>query len=261
MAKNERNNSQHTPDGAYRHVRKDPITGQVNYFFPLEITEENEETMKLLAQERGLEICRTLLGRRFILAVMVPCKDVATIHGIEVFVDTPEEVQKARYHELMKDELAAQDAEKQDSRCQIPDGRGKVKRCSCRVPNPDYSPDGDTRKTLAVSCEGCPYENFRPGRSTINFSDLDGEDENGEEEWFEAPATKDIMEAARFLQMREDFIAFVEEHDSKLVSLAELRTLGYGNSEISRMLSTPTSTVSSRSAKLMDLLIEFLETI
>lgn len=64
---------------------------------------------------------------------MVPCKNTATINGVEVYIDTPSDVQRQRYLDLIKDELAAQDAVKQDGRCQIPDGRGGLKRCPCRV--------------------------------------------------------------------------------------------------------------------------------
>ena len=65
----------------------------------------------------------------------MPCKDrIVDKTGREVFIETSEEDQRARYLEYIKDELTAQDAAKQDGRCVIPDGKGKVKRCPCRIP-------------------------------------------------------------------------------------------------------------------------------
>ena len=253
-----KNHSNLQSDGACRHVRKDPITGEVNYFFPLEITAENEEMMKLLAQERGLEICRTVLGCRYIQAVMIPCKNVATIHGLEVFVDTPTEIQRDRYHELMKDELAAQDAAKQDGRCWIPDGRGGTKRCPMRVPNPNYSPDGDTRKTLPVSCEGCRYEQYRQAHTVIPFCCLDPDDEDSE--WFEPPAEGDVFSGDRFLKRRVEFVEYVREREPKFAPLANLLSLGFNNSEAARLLGLAPSTVKGWHDKLGPMLTEFLET-
>ena len=90
---------------SFRHIRTNHITGEVDYFFPMEIT---DPSIRALARERGLEIARTRLGNRTIDAVMVPCKDTATINGMEVFVDTPSEVQRHRYLEYVRDELAEQ---------------------------------------------------------------------------------------------------------------------------------------------------------
>ncbi len=247
-----------TPAESFRHIRKNPITGEDDYFYPLEIT---DPSITALARERGLEITRTRLGNRTIDAVMVPCKNTATINGVEVFVDTPSEVQRKRYLEYIKDELADQDAKRQDGRCQIPDGRGGVKRCPCRVPNPDYVPGGNQPKTVPVRCEGCQYEQFRQAHTTIVVSALDHEDENGEFESYEIPATKDLTAADRFLELREEFIAFVQARNPKLVPLAELLTLEFTKSEAARELGDAWSTVTSRTDKLKDLVTTFLDTV
>ena len=243
---------------SFRHVRKNPVTGEDDYYFPMEIT---DPSIRVLARERGLEIGRTRLGNRTIDAVMIPCRDTATIHGVEVFVDTPSEVQRQLYLELIKDELAAQDAAKQDGRCQIPDGRGGVKRCPCRMKNPEYVPGGDQPKTLPVRCEGCQYEQFRQAHTTIVVSALDHENEAGEFESFEIPAKKDLLAADRFLELREEFIAFVSERNPKLVPLAELLTLEFTKSEAARELGDAWGTVTSRTDKLKELVTEFLGTI
>lgn len=247
-----------TATEAFRHIRTNPITGEDDYFFPMEIT---DPSIRVLAREHGLEISRTRLGHRIFDAVMVPCKKTVTIHGARVFVDTPSEVQRQLYLELIKDELAAQDAAKQDGRCQIPDGRGGVKRCPCRMKNPEYVPGGDQPKTLPVKCEGCRYEQFRQAHTTIVVSALDHENEAGEFESFEIPAKKDLLAADRFLELREEFIAFVSERNPKLVPLAELLTLGFTKSEAARLLGDPSSTVTSRVEKLKALAAAFIDTV
>ena len=243
---------------SYQHVRTNPITGEDDYFFPMEIT---DPSIKALARERRLEIGKTRLGNRTFEAVMVPCKDTATIHGVEIFVDTPSDVQRKRYLEYIKDELAEQDAKRQDGRCQIPDGRGGVKRCPCQAPNPDYVPGGDQPKTLPVKCQGCKFEQFRQAHTTIVVSALDHENEVGEFESYEIPAIKDLLTADRFLELREEFIAFVRERNPKLADQAELKTLEFTNSEIARLLDQPTSTVTSRDEKLKALMTAFIDTV
>ena len=247
-----------TPAESFRHIRKNPITGEDDYFFPMEIT---DASITALARERGLEIARTRLGNRTIDAVMVPCKNTATINSVEVFVDTPSEVQRQRYLEYIRDELAVQDAKRQDGRCQIPDGRGGVKRCPCRVPNPDYVAGGKQPKTLPVRCEGCVYEPFKQAHTTVVLSALDSVNEDGEMQTFEIPAPKDLLTADRFLALREEFIVFVRERNPKLVPLAELLTLEFTKSEAARELGDAWSTVTSRTDKLKDLVTAFLDTV
>lgn len=247
-----------TPAETFRHVRTNPITGEDEYFFPMEIT---DPSIRALARERGLEIAKTRLGNRTFEAAMIPCKDTATISGVEVFIDTPSEVQRQRYLEYIRDELTQQDAKRQDGRCNIPDAYDGLKRCPCRVKNPDYIPGGDQPKTLPVRCEGCIYEQFRQAHTTVVLSTLDHENENGEFESFEIPSTKDMLAADRFLELRQEFIAFVRERNPKLGDQAELKTLEFTNSEIARLLDQPTSTITSRGEKLKALASAFIDTV
>lgn len=253
-----KNNSSIIPAETFRHVRINPITGEADYFFPLEIT---DPSIRALAREQGLEIGKTRLGNRVFEAVMVPCKNTAMIQGVKVFVDTPSEIQHQRYLEYIRDELAAQDATKQDGRCQIPDGRGGLKRCPCRVPNPNYTPGSDFPKTMPVRCQGCVYEQYRHSHTTVVLSTLDHENESGEFETYEIPAVKDLLAADRFLELRGEFIDFVRERNPKLAPLAELLTLEFTKSEAARELGDVWGTVTSRTDKLKELVVEFLETI
>lgn len=251
-------NHSNTPAETFRHVRTNPLTGEDDFFFPLEIT---DPSIRALAQEHGLEITRTRLGNRVIDAVMVPCKDTATIKGREVYVDTPSEKQRERYLSYIRDELAAQDAARQDGRCNIPNGRGGTKRCPCRTANPDYVPGGDKPKTIPVRCEGCAFEQFKEAHTTIVVSCLDHENENGEMEPYDIPSPRSYYAADRYLELRDGFIAFVRERNPKLAPLAELLTDEYTKSEVARELGDAWGTVTSRTDKLKELAKEFLDTI
>ena len=240
-------------------VRKNPATGELDYFYPLEV---KDDSVLVYAREYGYEVGWARLGFRSFLAVFVPCKEQVTdSHGKATFLDTPSDIQRQRYLGLIKDELAAQEAKKQDGRCNVPDGRGGLKRCPCRVPNPDYVPGGDKPKTIPVKCEGCVFEQFRQEHTTITFSCLDHEDEDGEVTTYEIPSPKSYYAADRYEELREQFLAFVKERKPKLLPLAELLTDELTKSEASRELGDAWGTVTSRTDKLKELLTEFLENI
>ncbi len=78
---------------------------------------------------------------------------------------------------------------------------------------------------------------------------------------YEIPSTKDMLAADRFLELRQEFIAFVRERNPKLADQAELKTLEFTNSEIARLLDQPTSTVTSRGEKLKALASAFIDTV
>ncbi len=242
-----------------KNVRINPVTGELDYYFPLEV---KDDSVLVYAREYGYEVGWARLGFRKFLAVFVPCKEqVIDSHGRTTFLDTPPEVQRQRYLDLIKDELAAQDAARQDGRCQIPNGRGGVKRCPCRMPNPDYIPGGDKPKTIPVKCEGCVYEQFRQAHTTILLSCLDHENEDGEMESYEVPAPRSNFAADRYEEIREQFLDFVRERNAKLLPLAELLTDELTKSEASRELGDAWGTITSRANKLKELLTEFLENI
>ena len=148
-----------------------------------------------------------------------------------------------------------------ERRSQIPDGHGGLKRCPCRVPNPGYIPGGTAPKTLPVCCHGCEYEEFRQAHTTIVISSLDHETEAGEFEPFEIPALKDLTAADRYLELREEFVAFIRLRNPKLAPLAENLTLEFTKSEAARELGDAWGTVTSRVDKLKELVAEFLDNI
>ena len=238
-------------------VRKNPVTGELDYYYPLEIT---DNSVLAYAREHGLEVGWARLGFRDFRAVFVPClEQVTDSHGKVTFLPASSDFQRRRYLSLIKDEMDAQEDTKQDGRCNIPDGHGGVKRCPCRVANPDYVPGGDMPKTLPVRCEGCVYEPYRQAHTVITLSSLDSENEEGEMTSYEIAAPKSYYAADRYVEIREQFLDFVKERNPKLVPLAELLTDEYTKSEASRELGDAWGTVTSRTDKLKELAQEFLD--
>ena len=239
--------------------RINPVTGEEEWFFPMEITSAADREY---AKLHGFETGFTRLGYRVFEAVMIPCKDVGyDEHGLEVFISTPPEKQRRRYLDLIKDEMNEQEDMKQEGRCVIPNGRGGLKRCPCRIGNPNYTPTNGQPKTIPVECDGCKYEEFKNSHTIVQLSALDQEDESGEITPYEPIAEHPYDTAWMYLKRGDEFLHFVQQHDAKLLTLAKLFVLEYTKSEASRELNLATSTVGSRTEKLKKLVIDFLETV
>ena len=260
--KNSKSRETNSSSAEFEHIRKDPITGQLNYYAPYEIL---DDTTEKIAYEFGLEVSYTHLGNRSFWAVMLPCKDKVTINGAEVYVATPTEVQRERYLAFVNDELAKQDRDKHDGRCQISNGQGGVRRCPLREENPNYVPGSTARetrfKTRVKSCVGCPYEEFKYAHTTVPLSALDHEDDDGVVVPFEPASGPDISSGYCFEKWGKDFVEFVRKTNPKLAPEAELLMLEYKKSEIGRELGLPSSTVASRGDKLKELAREFMNTL
>jgi len=242
---------QNMKNETYKHIRVNESTGEKEYFYPQEITCPE---VRKMARDLGLEIGKSRLGFRVFDAVMVPCKKVEQDEkGIQVFVETSEEEQREIYLELIKDEMNAQEDIKQDGRCSIPDGKGGLKRCPCRMPNPGYSPDNGQPKTLPVECKGCRYEPFKATHTTIQFSYERTMAKN------DPPMAIRKYEGERYLRLQKGFVNYVWEREPELADLAYLLTQEYSKSEIAKMTDNPRTTIVSRAKKLMELACEYLD--
>lgn len=246
-------NKEKNPNAVYNHCRIDPVTGQKNWYVPLEILDDTSEK---IARAGGLDVCWTRYGGRKIWAVMLPCKDKKTINGQEVYVDTPEEVQHERYKEFIREDMGRQYREKCDGRCEIPDGHGGVKRCPTRVPNPKYEPGVDDRKTLPVRCEGCKYEEFRKSHSEELFCDRQSEDEDGEVVYFDPAGGEKMMDSVFYDLWREEILDLVQKAKPKLVPAVEALLWEFKPGEVSGVINKNPNTVKSQLKKLRELLQE-----
>ena len=233
-------------------VRLNPATGELDYYFPLEITDES--TLRL-ARLQGLEIGIARLGFRKFKAVFVPCRKTATDdHGNEIFVDTPSEIQRERYLQMIRDELSEQDAIKQDARCNISDGHGGLRRCPARVRNPNYVPGGDEPATLPVSCDGCKYEPYKMPHQVVELSTMDHDDST-----YEIPAPANYYAGDDYERMAAAFVQFVKENAPQLASQATLHVQEYTRSEAARELNIPGNTAANHKNKLKALCAQFLD--
>ena len=240
-------------------VRINPNSGEQEFYFPMELKDPAD---KEYARLSGLEIGMARLGFRKFEAIFIPCLEKSVdAHGNEVFLKTPSDVQRRIYKALCKDELDEQEDVKQDGRCNISDGHGGTKRCPLRIPNPAYVAGGNEPKTLPVRCQGCKFEPFKQAHTFIAVSCLDSENEKGEMTAYEIPSPKNYYAADRYEEIREQFLAFVKGRNAKLLPLAERLTDELTKSEASKELGLATSTVGSRTDKLKELVLEFLDTI
>ena len=250
-------NQNSTPAEKFRNIRTNPTNGEKDYYYPLEVT---DDSILVYAREHNLEVGPARLGYRKFRAVFVPCKEQAIdSHGHVTFLDTPSDVQRRRYLDLIKDEMDAQERAKEDGRCCISDGRGGIKRCPLRIPNPAYTPENDQPKTVAVHCEGCVFEAYKQEHSFVTLSALEQENDAGEPEPYEVPAPKAYYAADEYEKLAQEFVAFVRERKPKLAPLAAKLTEGFSKSEAGRELGDAWGTVTSRTDKLKELLVEFLD--
>ena len=243
-----------------KNVRINPITGEPDYFFPMEVMDSAD---KEYARLNGLEVGPAMLGYRTFEAIMIPCKrKTYDAKGREIYLDTPSEEQRRIYKALTQEELDRQEEERMDGRCPLPKASGKgMKRCPRRVPNPDYVPGGDQPKTIAKKCEGCSFERFKQAHTTITLSCLDREGEDGDMEPYEVPAPRSNYAGDRYEELAEGFVAYIKEHKPRLLPLAEKLVQGYDLTDAAEELGKSTSTTFSQKEKLKELVTEFLDTV
>lgn len=75
------------------------------------------------------------------------------------------------YDEFMRNEDRAQKEEAYYKRCPISDGKGKIKQCPPRIPNPNYRKIPGATKTVKNRCDICPIA--RAGRDKRKFASLE----------------------------------------------------------------------------------------
>lgn len=248
----------------YQHYTVDTVTGERQYYFPMEIevdlkayeqgTDEYESAVlyknnlkkATIKDKNGNEIVcevgHTKLGYREFEAVFIP-------------------VTHEEFKELIKDEMDKQDAAKMDGRCTIPAEIGGVKMCPLRIPNPDYVEGGDMPKTIANSCKGCIYEKKKHSHTEVNFSTLHTTDDDGEEGDFETGNPHNYYAGDEYEVLMEQWCAFVRTKAPELEDLAMLLSMEYIRSEAARELGKSSSTVQAQRDRLKPLLLEFLGSI
>lgn len=248
----------------YQHYTVDPVTGERQYYFPMEIevdlknyNPDSDEYAVSVEYKKNLkkatvkdmdgndvvcEVGYTRLGYREFEAVFVPVSHEA-------------------FKKLIKDEMDKQDAAKVDGRCTIPATIGGVKMCPLRIPNPEYVEGGDMPKTIKKSCDGCPHAKKKHSHTEVNFSTLHLTDDDGEEEDFETGNPYNYYAGDEYEALMKKWCAFVRTKAPELEELAMLLSMEYIRSEAARELGKSSSTVQAQRDRLKPLLLEFLQNI
>lgn len=251
-----------TKQKKYKHFTVDPVTGKVQWFFPMEIEVDvkdyekgsveyetavsylNNLKVQTVKDENGNEVVcevgEAKLGFREFLAVFVP-------------------VTHDKYLELIKDEMNKQEDMKQDGRCPVTAKIGGVKTCPARIPNPDYVEGGNMPKTIANSCENCIYRSKKHEHTEVNFSTLSATSVEDDTIDYEAETPSNYYEGERYERLVEKWQSFVKKNSPEDEELAVLLAMEYLRSEAARELGMASSTAQSRREKLKPLLLRFLE--
>ena len=246
----------------YLHHEVNPVTGQDQWYFPLEITinpknysnnpdalEAAQEYLKGLKRQTVVdmngnavvcEVADTKLGFREFKAIFVP------VPSHEMYLD------------LIKDEMKKQFDMKMDGRCPIPAEIGGVKTCPLRIDNPDYVEGGDMPKTIANSCDKCIYRAKKHDHTKVNFSSLSATGDDGETIDYDAPAPANYYAGEQYERITTAFLSFLETKAPDLVHLAEKLCDEYLRSEAARELAIPSSTAQGQRDRLKPFLLEFL---
>lgn len=251
-----------TKQKRYLHHEVDPVTGQDQWYFPLEITvnpkdysndqdalESAQEYLNIFKQQTVVdmngnavvcEVANTKLGFRKFKAIFVPVPS----HEM--------------YLELIKDEMKKQYDMKMDGRCPIPAEIGGVKTCPLRIDNPDYVEGGDMPKTIANSCDKCIYCAKKHEHTNVNFSSLSAIGDDGESIDYDAPAPANYYAGKQYDRIKIAFLSFLEIKAPNLVPLAEELSDEYLCSEAARKLAIPSSTARGQRNRLKHFLLDFL---
>ena len=96
---------------------------------------------------------------------------------------TEEEYQA--YLESVKEEDRQRKEEEYNNRCLISDGKGKIKQCPVRIPNPEYGIVPGAPKTIKNDCEHCPIH--RQGWDLPRFMSIDAMLENSDGKAIDRP--------------------------------------------------------------------------
>lgn len=246
----------------YKHYTIDPVTGKVQWFFPMEIevnvkgyekgTEEyvaaveylNNLKNQIVKDDDGndvvCEVGEAKLGFREFPAVFIP-------------------VTHDKYLELIKDEMNKQEDMKQDGRCPVEAKIGGIKTCPLRIPNPDYVKGGDMPKTIANSCENCIYYNKKYEHTEANFSTLSATGDDGESIDYEPVAPSNYYDGDKYEVLVEKWTEFVRKNEPDMEELATLLAMEYLRSEAAKEMGVASSTAQYQRNKLKSLLLRFFE--
>lgn len=149
---------------------------------------------------------------------------------------------KEQYDAIMSDYSREFKAEDRDKRCAVPGKDGKLIRCP------------DDRK-----CSECPFKEHYGNCSTITFSGLSTESDDGEILEFEAETPDNYYCGDREMRILADLIDHVTKIDPEFGTMIQLLHDGKSRRQVADEMGLPKSTVIDRVSKLRKITEEFLD--
>lgn len=211
--------------------------------------ETNDEGVRLFNQFPEKNRCGAVISRMSV--------DGQTVPAIKIPMD-PESVRyfkRAQWNEEYNFKIK--------SRCNISAGNGKSKICPLRCPNPDYKEGNGQAKTLANSCDTCPYgKMFKVFHNTVNFSTLTTQNEIGEDLEYEAPAPANYYFADDYMKLLNGFVVYLKKNYPQYAGHTDLvLILGheYTVTEASLMMNKHEQTLYSWRKQIRPIFTEYLE--
>lgn len=112
---------------------------------------------------------------------------------------------------------------KMKSRCVICGSNGKSKLCPLRYKNPEYTESNGQPKTLANSCDECPYGRmFKAFHNTVNMSTLSTVNDIDEITEYEAPTPYNYNFANDYMELLNGFVSYIKIHYPEYAKHANL---------------------------------------
>ena len=114
-------------------------------------------------------------------------------------------------------------------------------------------------KTLAVSCDDCPYKDKKNNPQEVPVSAMTRKDDDGNDMDYEIPAPSNYGMGARYETLVGQWAEFVRKNAPDLEELAVLFAMEYLRSEAAKELNIASSTAQGQREKLKKLVVMFLE--
>lgn len=164
---------------------------------------------------------------------------------------------------LIKEEDHIQKKYTSEGRCIVPNGRGGIKRCPLRLPNPYYNPKQppakNNPKTIKNSCDGCPFNTFdKPSFRNLNLEGMTTVDAYGNLSKYEIETSIE-PDSDKFLAAREEILKFIATKYPEKLQIFTLLLDGLNRNEVAEELGINTSTLYKMGKSLEKDLLQLLE--
>lgn len=184
------------------------------YFIPYPLHETDQEYEKDTEYEK-IVLAEAEQDPKFKDAVHKPFIDWYKPVGRKPYRALIVPATKEEYDVFKRQEDREKKHEEYWSRCEISDGKGGVKQCPVRIPNPDYGKVPGATKTIKNSCELCPK--FREGWTKPKNTSLEAMAYNDEGEEIDRPefGREMLSRSDNYDRVRDIVLDVVMEKNSK----------------------------------------------